>query len=475
MTLILSRTYILDFPAAAMSGAALLCLIKSQRFSNRFYSILSGIVLSLAFLTKWSVAFCLLFPVIWFFVPVFRDMLKNRRFLFIFIVFLTIVSTGVTIWYSGLNMNLGAGKTWLFYYIAVVLIPGLITLKFLYPSGKKIILTGEEPNEGINKIRNFITFVIVFLTTALPWYLYASIVIKNKFFNDMGVPRTVQKVADSFMVMHEDLYCISNIFMLLPIIGIVAALLARNRKFKTQLLIICSMVAFFLIFLKIGIPITGERYWYLISIFLFPLSGFWVSSLGRLKKPAAITFLVLSLTALMGWLFYPELYTFKADEFDSFRMERNEPMSRPTGLMGVIMPDPQKADWEPVYDYLDKVDNETAEIVLVVKMEAQFSQLAYMAQESLFMNIKKRAIVNKTKTRLRTIIFRKGVGDLESIIRSSGSDKPVVLILINLIDRDSLESDLHMICNENKLNIVMPEKCFDFTEGYKACITKVKF
>ncbi|MCE1248944.1 MAG: glycosyltransferase family 39 protein, partial [Firmicutes bacterium] len=275
--LILSRTYLLDLPVAAFAALSLYIHIKTASFNNRCLSVLSGLVLALVFLVKWSAAFCLLMPVLWFFFPVLKKMTVEKKYLFIFFLPLVMVTACLYFWFSKTGITGVFGSSgWLYYYFAFVLIPCVIALIINFYPDKHSNEISPERNENINSIKNFIAYAFVFILTVIPWYMYTASVLSKKFAYDMGVQRSLVDNFSSFLAMYEDLFCVANLFMLLPIVGIVCIFLKKNIRFSTGLMLMVSMTAFLLLFLKIGISITGERYWFLMSIFLFPLAGFWV-------------------------------------------------------------------------------------------------------------------------------------------------------------------------------------------------------
>jgi len=73
----LSRRYYLDMPLAAMVCAGVYCLVRSENFENRRWSILLGVVVGLGMLTKWTYPIFVAGPLLVAFIALLRS--KQRR------------------------------------------------------------------------------------------------------------------------------------------------------------------------------------------------------------------------------------------------------------------------------------------------------------------------------------------------------------------------------------------------------------
>jgi 4-amino-4-deoxy-L-arabinose transferase-like glycosyltransferase len=109
----LSRSYWLDFPLTAMVALSIFLLLKTESFSNRWYSILFGISAGLGMLTKWTWFIFVAGPLIYFICLHFQNRTKEPaetpRFRSNLILSLITAAVVSSVWYVPNGMDV-AGK-----------------------------------------------------------------------------------------------------------------------------------------------------------------------------------------------------------------------------------------------------------------------------------------------------------------------------------------------------------------------------
>lgn len=303
-----SRLYLLDFPQAAMTSLTFYILLKTKGYGSRFFSILLGLIFCLGFFTKWSIAFFMILPLLWFVLPhVIRSM--NAFLLavsFALLVFIYFFMLKYYIHLSNIYHYLDALKI----FLIIFFIPGSIYLfavtwwRRLYEKewDQKII-------ESVNGVLNAIHAGLIALIVPTLWLIWSSKIILEKIQMDkqiFGFP------AARFLEYLKVILISCNYFPLLFLLGIVLIFVLRNREnFKPNLsgcfnrLILPVNLIFTYILMSYMGPFDVR---YILSFFIFTaaIGGWWAGWIGKARLPATVTLVTLSLLSFTGWLFIPE-------------------------------------------------------------------------------------------------------------------------------------------------------------------------
>lgn len=134
-----SRLYFVDFPQTTLTALAFYLLLRSEGYRHRIPSILLGIAMALSFLVKWSTAFFLILPVLWFFIPV---IIKPGKYISQYIVF---IITSLFAFAGSVHYLKTAAfpfqdidLRWFRNFILFIVIPSLVCLTIMLSGGEKV-------------------------------------------------------------------------------------------------------------------------------------------------------------------------------------------------------------------------------------------------------------------------------------------------------------------------------------------------
>jgi len=305
----ISRIYYLEFPQTAMTALAFYLLLKTGGFKNRKYSILFGIALALSFLTKWSTAFFMVIPVLWFLIPILFKKGHSIKTWLGFIIPTIITVLGV-IWYfrqtpTVIPHNADPSLKWLLYFMLIVVIPGVLSVASLLYIEIKKRKDESYKTSGSSLLTNFAFFSVAFAFVESPWFFHGAILIKQKCLKDIMRYDNFAlslEFLKGFFVSAFNLY---PVFLILPLIGIIFIFLRDRKKLYQRLLIPVNIVFATLIMFWIFAQTHSPRLRYLISliIFLAALGGYWVMYLGRARIAVTALIVVVSfLSFLHGFI-----------------------------------------------------------------------------------------------------------------------------------------------------------------------------
>lgn len=335
-----SRVFFLDFPQTSTTALAFYLLLKSDQFHNKKYSVLFGIALSLSFLTKWSTAFFLFLPVIWFLIP---NVIKNRKSFATFL--LTLIPAGVSlvgfiIFFRNPDVEKMQGQ-WFLYYVIVVIVPILMGIALYFVFRRKINQNGEDSNRGTRGILNFNISMATFLILTSPWYLWAAKRLKWKFFMDMGEHRVL---AHNFSHVLWFIRSAFNFAPLLIIIGIIYLFIKRQDIYR-RLILPLNLLFIVLLMYRVGQPFNN----YMLSIIIFAgaLGGYWVCYTGKLRPFITSLIIIISLTSILAWSVIPGYSDFyhPIEKHSSYRSRTHFFRILRSGR-----PDLQKCDFSEIID-----------------------------------------------------------------------------------------------------------------------------
>ena len=283
LLLYLSRRYLPEVPQTAATAVCFYLLLKSNSYKNRLYSILLGIALAVSFLFKWSSAFFLLVPILWFLIP---NIFSSKRAFFTFLVFLlpALATGGGMFWFFkniASDPRIPQSKL-IHYYFPIVVIPGailiclLLFLDYRYKSDK------SYKNSGANGIVNFSLLSVIFALVGSPWFFWGAKGLSGKYRVLVYETRFPEENLRAIKQLYLDGF---NFLIPLLIIGIIFIFISRRDIYKRLVLPVNLLI------------ITPAMYWltysdprYLLSLIIFiaALGGYWVCeipvALNRVKK-----------------------------------------------------------------------------------------------------------------------------------------------------------------------------------------------
>ena len=357
-----SRCFFLDFPQTAITALAFYLLLSSDCYKKTLYSTLFGIVLSVSFLIKWSTAFYMFIPVVWFLLPL---ILKNKKTKILFSIFLScfILSFIGMAWYWKNLEKYRLFDNWLVYYLLFIVTPGLlyfIVLKLLKKKWKPVD-EGETEDLNIKGIINFSKSIYLFLFLTTPWYLWASKAIKTHY---LWINTFLQDSANrSYLHTFTILKTMYNFIPVFLIMGIIYLFAIKKERY-TRLLLIANILLIFLLTLRFAYP--EPRYFLPAIIFLAALGGYWVAFTGKLKPYLTAFIIIISMISILAWTGIPwnsRLY---------YSIPRYVPDSRliqyklPFKLLASQGPDSTYYNMAEVLDRISPVDEGFAKPTLII-------------------------------------------------------------------------------------------------------------
>jgi len=344
----ISRAYLPDFPQTAMTALAFYLLLKCDYFRNRKYSIFFAVGLSLAFLTKWSTAFFMFIPVLWFLIPC---IFKSKKSFFTFLIFMipaSIAGGGITLFFRFIRPDTPC-KLWYLYYIIIVLIPAVLTfflLRYLERknnpanspvesnSGDQMEDNGSEDIEktdkktpgntgiddekdrdkeedkiyekndikgsGFQQVINFAYMCILFIVVTMPWYFWVGHHLKRQFLSHALID--YRSYTQNYNVIFNVVKEMFNFAPALMAIGFLFILVCSGDRYRRFILPI-GLVLTGLLMVRVGFP--EERYVLALIIFEAALAGWWVARTRWFRPVLASLMVILSVSSMFAWMVLP--------------------------------------------------------------------------------------------------------------------------------------------------------------------------
>lgn len=310
----LSRSFYTDMPQIAFTALSFYFLIKSDSFSHRLYTILAGIALALSFLSKWSTAFFILFPLLWLFIPVIIKAKNNINRLISIGVPLTLLGS-VLMYYILINPN-DTHTKWLACYIPAIIIPTAVWGLLIYFQEKSLDNDQDYRSSCNYSLMNFSLMILMVFTVASPWYLWSGHSIRQKFLQDMQWHRNFYL---NFQILLTFIKTAFNFAPILIVTGLVF-LFIKKKKLPGNLIFPLSFLAAFFLMMSIGNP--QFRYVFTLLIFLAAMGGYWVTYAGKAKIPITCILVGLSLVSMLTWTVIPQNdQFFRSMRFNSDRQD----------------------------------------------------------------------------------------------------------------------------------------------------------
>jgi len=279
-----SRIYMQDFPQTAMTALAFYFLLKSRSYKNRVISIILGIVLALSLLTKWSSAFFITLPLLWFLVPV---VFRSKRAFIVFlgsIIVFSIMGWGIFRFFRVVN-NPGVYPHWFKNYLIFIICPSILYFVSALLLERKWKKDESYTGSGTYQIINFSFMLIICLVIFFLWFLWASQEIRAKFLVDIVESRDFGMHKQAIMELILNMYNFAPVLMAL---GFIFMFIFRRDLYRKLLLPVSlgmvSVIMYYMMF-------EGHRYILSLVIFGSALGGYWVCNTKRLK-PVLTSFLV---------------------------------------------------------------------------------------------------------------------------------------------------------------------------------------
>ena len=291
-----SRSYFLDFPQTALTALALYLLLKTDFFRDRKYSMLFGVVTAFAMLTKWSTAFFLIIPVLWFLIPnIFRSFKSFKAFL-IYLVPASIMLTG-TVWYLKQidSTAVPLFHQWMKYYLYFAVVPAIVCIVTMLLLDLRWKKEDDYNSSGRQAIVNFSFMSSVFAIIASVWFYWAGFSVRSMIptyaFND---PRSISM---NIPIMQTFLMTMMNFAPFLLILGIIFLIIKKKNTLR-DLVIPVSLILTSLLMIRL----MYDLFRVIIPLIIFgaALGGYWVGIIKNRKISMTLTILLvlISLTSI---------------------------------------------------------------------------------------------------------------------------------------------------------------------------------
>jgi len=298
-----STLYYIDFPETAMSSLAIYFFIKSDNFNNTLFSILAGVSVGLAFLTKWSALFFITMPFFSLLYSLFCRKWKQLFPFFILWIVPAIVFLRLKAYYS-LDPSVDFPGIWKSYYFLNIFLPLLIFIGvtiFIEKYGKLLAGRLQDYVPDV-KVLNFFRAGSIAACIAGVWLISNMLAFKEKIVADLSWSRETWAVPLYINQLMQNGFFFLPLFIL---VGIVAIFVVRDVEPEKRLFL--SVCVLNLVILSILFSVIGYltvRYYISIFIFSSIICGWWMGKTGKIGRLAAITVFVLSMLSISGWVVF---------------------------------------------------------------------------------------------------------------------------------------------------------------------------
>jgi len=348
-----SHDYSLDFPQTATTALAFFLLLKSDGYMNRKFTLLFWIVLAFSFLTKWSTAFFMFVPVLWFLIP----NLFSRRSFFAFLAFLIPASISLIsfLWFIRGLEDRAAIPGWLKYYFLIAFLPALVCIGIMWALERKWKKDEEYRKTKAFGIVNFAYGASTFVILATPWYFWALGQIKSKFLSDLAMKNP----------MHENLRYLTNFFTILfnfspflLLVGLVFLFIFRKNLYR-RLILPINLIFLFLLLTRLCF--STDRYLLSIIVFAAPLAGFWVCHTRKLKVALTGLIVLISILSILSWILFPRALI--------NNLSSRIPINRPGWIQTERNPHPRKYIFAGPFNLISAVSSDQWKDVFIYESD----------------------------------------------------------------------------------------------------------
>ncbi len=287
----MSRCYYIDFPLTALFALFIYFLIKSHGFSKTLPSVMAGFTLALAFLTKWSILFYGIPPLLW---CGFEALIKSKKKIKAIIpIVLWILMVGIIVCYF---KGIGPSQRWYVYYAIIIAGSTISTLLLI---NWKDIFSKKKNTEDKDKkncpLLNFFLAIGIAAVLTLPWYMILSKTLLNKISLETQVfIRNYSEITRCLLNFLTTSYSFLPIFI---IIGLFSAIRYKEIRKSFLFLAVCYEIAPVILIFPVSHPVY--RYFLPLTVGLSALGGGWIKP--KLKGKfvyVLVTFVICTLSVL---------------------------------------------------------------------------------------------------------------------------------------------------------------------------------
>ncbi|MCD6310523.1 MAG: glycosyltransferase family 39 protein [Candidatus Eremiobacteraeota bacterium] len=298
-----SRSFLLDFPLLAMVCLCYYLYFASRNFQDRKYSILLGIALGLGMLTKWSLLYFMLVPMVYSFVPVFIK--GSKKITARAIVLLVPVCVGVGAIIMSRYVITDINHPWersifpaIFWILSFLFLGFMIWAWQRKFSGQGFFSLDEDhAHSFINSI--YCIFAIVLVAGC--WYMTnISHLIHRLFFQIMDTPRYTVNFFRVLWANSKVLLFTFPLSVIFFLFGVGALFYNKTAGRRKENLLTLANLLFCIIVISVTIPFNA-RYILPALTFVIMLSLYWIT---RYRKfyPIILGFLILvSVFQVSSW------------------------------------------------------------------------------------------------------------------------------------------------------------------------------
>lgn len=370
-TLNLSRTYYQDFPQTAMTALSFYLMLKTDFFRNRLYTIILGIILALSIMTKWSSAFFLIIPAVWFLAPA---LLKAKGILTRILTFAIPASLTLGVFAFFESINGKSDYNWLFRFFIYMFIPIVLWCVILFFLDKKSAKDDSYKESWDRALVNFSVMNILLFLFAAPWFFWAGNTLKDKWIYEMTLRRNIPFNLSIHLTFLKTAF---NYAPILVIIGIILMFVKKDDLYR-KLLLPVNVLLIFIFMVERGSP--QFRYIYSIIIFMAVMGGYWVAYAKKMKPYLAGGLVFMSMLSILAWTVIPGNLSFylPVKIFD-YQVSRIIPVR----ILCSEAPEPDNCNLEPLVDSVLSVPSSPAGYYIVVNLEKdwpfEFQHLSWLA------------------------------------------------------------------------------------------------
>jgi len=301
-----SREYFLDGPQTAFTALTLYLILRSDAYRRRWVAVLVGLALAVTLLFKWSAAFYLAIPMVWFALPNFRTGWRGAAIGAIGLVMVSVMGIGVS---RAMQSALTPGGwidsgLWFRMYATYVLAPALVGGGLCTGLG---ILWGRGGGDRTAAVRgwgNLALAVALAAVVAAPVYylglgdLLVHLGHQTDYVHPGSIGETLAEMAGLIS------WSYSFAALLIPV-GVVFFVVVRRRRFA-RLMPVVGLAITGAVMVQFGestYDMQSNHVRVVLTLFVFAcvIGGAWVGLAGRVRPVLAGVLLVGSVLTILTW------------------------------------------------------------------------------------------------------------------------------------------------------------------------------
>lgn len=356
-----SRSYFLDFPQTALTALAFYFLLRTDFFKNRKFSILFGLITALAMLTKWSTAFFLIVPVLWFLIPNVFHSFKSFRAFLIYLIPASIALTG-TVWYLKQieSTDLLLYQQWFKYYLLITVLPALVCIISFLLLDLKWKKEEDYKDSGRQSIVNFAFLSSIFAIIVSIWFYWAGFSVQGMIPTYAYIdPRDISL---NIPILQAFILTIMNFSPFLMIAGLIFMVL-KNKNISRDLVVPVSLILSSLLMIRL----MYDLFRVIIPLVIFgtALGGYWVGVIKNRKVSIALTTLLV-LVSLASMTITAK--DFNNRSYYQFALQ-NLDLYKPWRIFVMAPPEENDFNFHPVLEKVTYHDNDGWKNIAVYSSE----------------------------------------------------------------------------------------------------------